>query len=30
MNKRKGKDHMISLGVSVNFKLENLKINIAK
>jgi hypothetical protein len=30
MNKRKGRDHMISLGVLVNLKPENLKINVAK
>jgi len=29
MNKRKGRDHMISLGVLVNLKPEILKFNIA-
>jgi hypothetical protein len=30
MNKRKGRDHMISFGVSINSKPENLSINIVK
>jgi hypothetical protein len=30
MNKRNGRDNMISLGVSVNHKPKKLKINIAR